>query len=132
MSFTCPDCGRTSQHPDDASNAYCANCHEFKNDDPDEEDADGPWRDGRLRVLAEKCSTCIFRWGNLMHLAPGQLDKLVDKCLTGDTFIVCHQTIDGPRSICRGFYDGYSSQTKALRIADVLGLTAYDEPPPEH
>jgi hypothetical protein len=28
--FTCPDCGRTSHHPEDKANQYCGNCHEFK------------------------------------------------------------------------------------------------------
>lgn len=29
-SFTCPDCGRTSYHPEDVKNSYCGNCHAFK------------------------------------------------------------------------------------------------------
>jgi hypothetical protein len=28
-SFTCPVCGRTSYHPEDAANGYCGACHEF-------------------------------------------------------------------------------------------------------
>lgn len=27
--FTCPACGRTSHHPDDARYGYCGACHEF-------------------------------------------------------------------------------------------------------
>ena len=27
--FTCPDCGRTSMHPEDLRQGYCANCHAF-------------------------------------------------------------------------------------------------------
>lgn len=29
MSFTCPDCGRTSYHPEDEANSYCGHCHTF-------------------------------------------------------------------------------------------------------
>jgi hypothetical protein len=28
-SFTCPRCGRTSHHPDDARNGYCGACHDW-------------------------------------------------------------------------------------------------------
>ena len=31
-SFTCPDCGITSHHPEDVRHCYCASCHEFKQD----------------------------------------------------------------------------------------------------
>lgn len=33
--ITCPRCGWTSHHPDDASNGYCGNCHEFTSDTTD-------------------------------------------------------------------------------------------------
>lgn len=29
MAFTCPQCNRTSHHPDDEKHGYCGNCHEF-------------------------------------------------------------------------------------------------------
>lgn len=28
-SFTCPQCLRTSRHPEDVKNRYCGACHEF-------------------------------------------------------------------------------------------------------
>ena len=32
----------------------------------------GPYRDGKVHVCAVQCSTCVFRSGNLMHLAISQ------------------------------------------------------------
>lgn len=32
-SFTCPRCGRTSYHPQDAKWGYCGNCHSYTGDD---------------------------------------------------------------------------------------------------
>lgn len=29
VTFTCPKCGRTSHHPEDAEAGYCGSCHEF-------------------------------------------------------------------------------------------------------
>jgi hypothetical protein len=29
VAFTCPECGRTSQSPDDARQGYCGACHGF-------------------------------------------------------------------------------------------------------
>lgn len=33
MSYTCPRCGRTSHHPEDEKNRYCAACKEFEVDE---------------------------------------------------------------------------------------------------
>lgn len=33
-SFTCPACGMTSHHPDDAAHGYCGSCHAFTGDSP--------------------------------------------------------------------------------------------------
>jgi hypothetical protein len=30
LSFTCPDCHRTSYNPNDIRQRYCGNCHEWK------------------------------------------------------------------------------------------------------
>lgn len=30
--FTCPHCGMTSHHPEDARHGYCGNCHDFTRD----------------------------------------------------------------------------------------------------
>lgn len=134
MSFTCPDCGRTSHHPEDERSNYCGNCHEFKdgNREDEFEHANGPWRDGKVWVLSRKCSTCIFHAGNLMKLAPGRLQGMIDACRREDTVIPCHKTLDGPRSICRGFYDAYGPEIKAVRIAHALDFLAFDDPPQEH
>jgi hypothetical protein len=29
VAFTCPRCGRSSQHPDDAKEGYCGACHDY-------------------------------------------------------------------------------------------------------
>lgn len=31
-SFTCPKCGRTSYNPNDVSEGYCGNCHDWTAD----------------------------------------------------------------------------------------------------
>jgi hypothetical protein len=30
--FVCPDCRRSTPHPDDVENSYCPWCHQFKNE----------------------------------------------------------------------------------------------------
>jgi ribosomal protein S27AE len=32
LRFICPDCGKSSSHPDDIANGYCGNCHAFTGD----------------------------------------------------------------------------------------------------
>ena len=79
-----------------------------------------PYRNGRVHVLSEKCSTCIFRPGNLMHLEPGRVKGMVDASLRNDTAIVCHDTLNGAQAVCRGFFDLHWRDTLPLRAAVAL------------
>lgn len=91
----------------------------------------GPWRDGKVHVLAVKCSTCIFRPGNLMHLRPGRRDSMVQECIDQNSAIPCHETLDDKRAICRGFYDVHAPDIFVLRMArgmDVIEFTGREEP----
>lgn len=86
------------------------------------------WRDGRVHVLAEQCSTCIFRPGNPMRLQPGRLRCMVREALERDSTIICHSTL-GPsgNAICRGFFDAYD--TTPLQLARRLNLIEFDPTP---
>lgn len=89
---------------------------------------DGPFRSGSLQVLAAKCETCIFRPDNLMHLKDGRRDDMVRECLQQNTVIVCHETLDGPRSVCRGFYDVHRGDVMPIRLAIALDMLGFDNP----
>lgn len=90
-----------------------------------------PFRDGKVHVLAEQCSTCVFRGGNLMHLAPGRVKELVTDNVEADSALQCHQTLpysdkDRPGAVCRGFFDAYADQTVPLRLAKAVGVVVFD------
>lgn len=73
------------------------------------------YRDGRVHVCREMCSTCIFRPGNPMTLERGRVRDMVTSALTDQTSIICHQSYDGEHdAVCRGFYDRYETVTLAL------------------
>lgn len=97
--------------------------------DDDEEPPNGPFRDGKMWVLSRKCSTCIFRPGNLMHLRDGSVDTMVDGCIEDNTVIPCHSTLDGPRSVCRGLWDKHRGEILVLRLAQCFDVIAFDDPP---
>jgi hypothetical protein len=78
------------------------------------------YRDGRIHVQAEMCSTCIFRPGNLMQLRSGRVREMVDEARGHESAIVCHQTLDGDNAVCRGFFERYP--TTPLQIAERIGL----------
>ena len=107
------------------------------NDDPitDEyPDARPPFRDGKVHVLAERCSTCVFRAGNLMGLHEGRLADMVRSSLADDTAFACHQTLPyaptgGDMAICRGYYDAYGSEVTPLRLANAFGIIEEVSPP---
>ena len=83
---------------------------------------DGPLTPEGLRVCREKCSSCIFHAGNRMELRPGRVAGMVAEALENDSFIPCHKTLDGQRAVCRGFWDGYRTETLGCRLGAVIGL----------
>lgn len=97
---------------------------------------DGPYRGGKVHVLASKCSTCIFRPGNLMRLQSGRVKQMVDESVAEGGGITCHQTLPygthgdvAEPAVCRGFYDAHGERVQALQIARRLGYIEEDQPP---
>jgi hypothetical protein len=86
-----------------------------------------PYRDGKVHVNAAMCATCIFHPGNLMQLNGGRVKGMVDNARECEGVIVCHETLGGNQSVCRGFFDRYS--TIPLRLARALNVIVYDESP---
>ena len=84
------------------------------------------YRDGRVHVQADLCSTCVFRPGNLMSLKAGRVRDMVDEAREGDSAIVCHQTLEGDNSVCRGFFDRWA--TPPLQLAERLDMITWTEP----
>jgi hypothetical protein len=88
---------------------------------------------GKTRLLAAMCTTCVFRPGNKMDLAPGRLRDLINESLARESYIVCHSTLPGmapdgvPPAICRGFADRYHTQSLHL-IARLFGFVEIDPP----
>jgi hypothetical protein len=59
---------------------------------------------GTVRICADLCTTCIYRPGNLMSLAPGRVKEMTDGALADEGHIVCHKTLGTPEpAICAGF-----------------------------
>jgi hypothetical protein len=85
-----------------------------------------PYHHGRVHVRSEMCATCVFRPGNLMHLAPGRLAELVKQNVDADSALTCHSTLYGQadqEAVCRGFFDRH--KTAPLQLAERLGVVAF-------
>jgi hypothetical protein len=93
----------------------------------------------RLRVMPEKCSSCIF--GPNSPIRPGRFEDLREQWerKANETYQVCHQTSvwdpddpeDGPDpeddpAVCRGWYDEMYLKrgvpVQIIQIAERLGL----------
>lgn len=75
---------------------------------------------GVVRVLTERCDTCIFRPGNLMQLQPGRVRDMVREIKKTDGCIPCHKTLDfKEQAICRGQFE--TVPTAPIQIAERLG-----------
>jgi len=83
---------------------------------------------GRVRVFRRRCSTCVFRPGNLMHLVPGRLEQLVAENVERGALLTCHQTLpygvhpELQPAVCAGFWARHGMETPAGRLARVIGL----------
>lgn len=76
-------------------------------------------KDG-IRVMAERCSTCIFKPGNLMELRSGRVKDMVEGVKEIDGCIPCHETLgDEVQAVCRGQYEAH--KTWQIEIAERLG-----------
>ena len=90
---------------------------------------------GLSRLLSERCSTCILRPGDKMHLGPEQTAAFVRRVLAEGTYVVCHQTLtygDNPDfgpAICRGFFDAFAGRSPALRLLRAFSRLIEVDPP---
>lgn len=99
-----------------------------------------PYRDGRIHVMAEKCSTCVFRPGNVMHLPPGRLKALTDHVQDTGVPFSCHQTLPyasaehaafyGGAALCSGAVENYGDASPQIQLALALGVITYVDPAP--
>lgn len=100
-----------------------------------------PYRDGRVHVMAEKCSTCVFRPGNVMHLPPGRLKELTDHVQESGAPFSCHQTLPyagaehvefyGGAALCAGAVENYGDDSPQIQLARALDVITYVDPAPE-
>lgn len=90
------------------------------------------YSDGKVHVMSEKCSTCVFRAGNKMNLNPGVLKQMITESVADGAGITCHKTIYGQaeqEATCRGFFDRYADQVPALWLAKSMGVIEEVDPP---
>jgi len=93
---------------------------------------------GKPRLLAEMCSTCVFRPGNLMRLRPGRLKDLIRQNTGPEAQgLHCHQTTYGQNpetglALCRGFYDRFGQLANFIRVCERIGGFTEVVPPEEH
>lgn len=96
------------------------------------------YRNKRVHVLSERCSSCIFRSatdGRIQGVPPSRVAEMVQTARGNDSVIPCHQTIyedDVEPAICRGYYDGSSDRIAALRVAKMLEAITFVDPPGGH
>lgn len=76
------------------------------------------YRDGKVHICKEMCSTCIFRPGNLMNLERGRVAGMVKEAIANESTVVCHDTLgEEGNAGCRGFFDRYARDVAPIRAA---------------
>lgn len=89
----------------------------------------------RVRLCADRCPTCIFRPGNLMHLPPGRLKGMVEKCVEKEGHVTCHDTLAHneaglPGAVCRGWeqHPQAAEHSLAVKWMKMTGLVTLVNP----
>lgn len=91
------------------------------------------YRDGRVHVMAERCSTCILRPDGSIreHLAPGRVKQLVEENRAAGAAPACHHTTYGQdpkgEAVCRGYFDLFAEDTAVLRLAVALDVITWQD-----
>jgi hypothetical protein len=89
--------------------------------------------DGRVRVLAPQCATCIF--GPASIVTPARRDEVTAANLRADALLTCHHTLPGISSldpaVCAGFWARHWRDVAAGRLAHLIGITRI-KPPEGH
>lgn len=92
---------------------------------------------GEVRLLSERCSTCIFRPGNPFRATmPARVREMIQDAVANESHVTCHSTLPGSApavvepAICRGFADTYGDRSLALRLGSALGTIREIPPPP--
>jgi hypothetical protein len=81
------------------------------------------YRDGMVHQVKHQCSTCIYRPGNLMHLADSRRDALEAEAITAGSVIVCHSTLlrtPQADAACAGFVEATDPQI--IQLAERMGV----------
>ena len=89
------------------------------------------WRDNALHLCERKCSTCIYRPGNLMRLDAGRKENMEAEAVANQSVIPCHKTIYGAEvgpAICRGYWDTQKHNVSVLSAAERLGYVREVDP----
>ncbi len=81
-----------------------------------------------VRVMKEKCKTCIFRPKNLMQLRPGKVESMIKEAISEPHgSIVCHSTLyANEQAVCKGYFDGYK-QHGLLQVAERMNVINWHE-----
>ncbi len=83
-----------------------------------------------IRVCSRPCSTCVIFPDDRMHLDESRRTSFIQEALDRDGYIICHQTLNGPQAMCRGFVNAHRGETFPLRLIDNLpDLVEHFDPP---
>lgn len=91
------------------------------------------YRDGKLHVMSDECSTCIFRPAT--RPVPGaRVAEMVRETKDADgATVICHHTIMGTtdNAICRGWFDRLGERDPIVQLAVAMDIIEYDEEEPD-
>jgi hypothetical protein len=85
------------------------------------------YRDRVVHVMAEQCSTCVLRPGNLMGLSPGRVRGMVKN----EYGFACHQTLGHDQALCIAWIKKYGPGSPIIRLAMAMDVLVFDGKPKE-
>jgi hypothetical protein len=90
---------------------------------------------GKVRVLSERCGSCIFWRDDRSAVRPERAAEVIDANVAAGSLLTCHSTLPygehpefGP-AVCAGFWARHRQQTATGRMAErLLGVVRVAPP----
>lgn len=74
-----------------------------------------------FKVYNKPCKNCLFTSNRIV--SKKRADSLVNKCLSNDSYFVCHNSsMEGESTCCRKFFDIHKFDSLVTRMAQMSGI----------
>lgn len=77
----------------------------------------------RFNVMSKCCGQCLFSANKIV--SDSRKNGIIETCIKNESWFVCHKSNEGQEICCAGFFHNENTQTRAIQMANRLGIVNY-------